>query len=63
METFTEDTFEFQEGDEGAGVGVLGGLRGLDAIRHESGRCHSLPFIIKYFLSHSVQFEKGVTPT
>jgi hypothetical protein len=32
VETFTEDTFEFQEarvvgGDEVAGVGVMGGLR------------------------------------
>ena len=35
METFPEDTFKFLKarivgGDEGAGVGVMGGLRGLD---------------------------------
>ena len=40
METFTEDRFEFREtmiigGDEGAGVGVMGGLRGLDGLREE----------------------------
>ena len=40
METFTEDPFEFQEariegGDEGAGVGVMVGLRGLDGMREE----------------------------
>ena len=40
METFTEDTFEFRKarivgGDEGAGVGVMGGLRGLDGLREE----------------------------
>ena len=34
METFTEDTFEFRKarivgGDEWAGVGVMGRLRGL----------------------------------
>ena len=38
METFTEDTFEFREarivsGDEGAGVGVMGGLKGPDGMR------------------------------
>ena len=42
METFTEDTFEFWEarivGDEGAGVGVMGGLRGLDGMREEGTR-------------------------
>ena len=37
METFTEDMFEFQEarvvgGDEGARVGVMGGLRVLDGM-------------------------------
>jgi hypothetical protein len=41
VETFTEDTFEFQKarivgGDEGAGIGVMGGLRGLDGLREES---------------------------
>ena len=40
METFTEDPFEFQEArivgcDEGARVGVRGGLRGLDGMREE----------------------------
>ena len=40
METFTEDTFEFRKarivgGDEGAGVGVMGGLRGLDGMRSQ----------------------------
>ena len=40
METFTEDMFEFWEarivgGDEGAGVGVMGGLKGLDVMREE----------------------------
>ena len=40
METFTEDAFEFWKarivgGDEGAGVGVMGGLRGLDGMREE----------------------------
>ena len=40
METFTEDTFEFWEarilgGDKGAGVGVMGGLKGLDGMREE----------------------------
>ena len=40
VETFTEDTFEFREarivgGDEGAGVRVMGGLRGLDVMREE----------------------------
>ena len=40
VETFTEDTFGFQEarivgGNEGAGVVVLGGLRGLDGMREE----------------------------
>ena len=40
METFTEDKFEFWEativgGDERAGVGVMGGLRGLDGMREE----------------------------
>ena len=40
METFTEDTFEFRKarivgGDEGAGVGVMSGLRGLDGVRME----------------------------
>ena len=29
METFMEDLFEFR-----AGVGVMGGLRGLDGMRH-----------------------------
>ena len=38
METFTEDTFEFRkarivDGDEGAEVGVMGGLRGFDGLR------------------------------
>ena len=41
METFTEDTFEFQEsrivgGNERAGVGVMGELRGLDGMREEA---------------------------
>ena len=40
VETFTEDPFEFREarivgGYEGAGVGVMGGLRGLDGMREE----------------------------
>ena len=40
METFMEDTFEFRkarivDGDEGVGVGVIGGLRGLDGLREE----------------------------
>ena len=40
METFTEDTFEFRKarivgGDEGAEVGVMRGLRGLDGWRVE----------------------------
>ena len=40
MEPFTEDTFEFRKarivgGDEGAGVGVMDGLRGLDGMREE----------------------------
>ena len=35
-----KDTFEIREarivgGDEGAGVGVMGGLRGLDGLREE----------------------------
>ena len=35
METIPEDTFKFRKArivgsDEGAGVGVMGGLRGLD---------------------------------
>ena len=37
METFTEDMFEFRKarigGDEGAGVRVMGGLRGRDGLR------------------------------
>ena len=38
METFMENTFEFREAkivgdDERAGVGVMGGLRGLDVLR------------------------------
>ena len=42
METFTEDTFEFWKarvvgGDEGAGVGIMGGLRGLDGMRNLLG--------------------------
>ena len=46
METFTEDTFEFQKArivvaDEGAGFGVMGGLRGLDGMREEwTGNLH-----------------------
>ena len=46
METFTEDKFEFWEativgGDERAGVGVMGGLRGLDGMREEGmGNLH-----------------------
>ena len=40
METFMEDVFEFWDarivsGDEEAGVGVMGGLRGLDGLREE----------------------------
>ena len=40
METFTEGTFEFRNarmvgGDEGAEVGFMGGLRGLDGLRVE----------------------------
>ena len=40
METFTKDMFQFREarivgGDEGVGVGVIGGLRGLDGMREE----------------------------
>ena len=40
METFTEDTFEFQKarivgGDEWAGVGIMCGVRGLDGLREE----------------------------
>ena len=39
METFTEDMFEFRKvrivGDQGAGIGVLGGLRGLYDLREE----------------------------
>ena len=39
MEIFTEDTFEFWKarivgGDEEAGVGVMGGLRGLERGGH-----------------------------
>ena len=39
-ETFTEDPFEFRKarivgGDEGAEVGVVGGLSGLDGLRVE----------------------------
>ena len=46
METFTEDMFEFRKarivgGDEGAGIGVMGGLRGLDGMRGE-GTSHCL---------------------
>ena len=29
----------------------LWSVRSSDVYRHESGRCHSLPFILKYFLS------------
>ena len=40
VETFTEDPFEFRKarivgGDEGAEVGVVGGLSGLDGLRVE----------------------------
>ena len=40
METFMEDTFEFRVarivgGDEGAGVGVMGGLSRLDGMREK----------------------------
>ena len=40
MKTFTEDPFEFQEarivgGDEGAGIGVMVGLKGHDGMREE----------------------------
>ena len=40
MKTFTEDTFYFRDariigGDEGTGVGVMGGLRRLDGLREE----------------------------
>ena len=40
VETFTEYTFEFRKarivgGDEGAEVGVMGGLRGIDRLRAE----------------------------
>ena len=40
MKTFTEYPFEFQEarivgGDERAGVGVMGGLKGLDGMKEE----------------------------
>ena len=40
METFPEDTFKFWKAsivgdDEGAEVGVMGGLRGLDDLREE----------------------------
>ena len=43
METFTEDTFEFREarivgGDEGARIGVMVGLRGLDGMRGGHGK-------------------------
>ena len=43
LETFTEDPFEFRKawivgGDEGAEVGVVGGLSGLDGLRVE-GTC------------------------
>ena len=39
METFTEDPFEFQEarivnGDEGAGIGVMVGLKGHERVGH-----------------------------
>ena len=39
METFTKDTFEFRKarivgGDEGAEVGVMGGLRELEGGGH-----------------------------
>ena len=45
METFTEDTFEFQKArivgdDEGAEVGVMGGLRGLNGLRVEGTGSH-----------------------
>ena len=57
METFTEDTFEFRKarivgGDEGAGVGVMGVLRGLDGSgnRQQSGWCHYLYSILTHFL-------------
>ena len=41
METFTENPFEFREarivdGAEGPGVGVMGGLKGLDGMREKS---------------------------
>jgi hypothetical protein len=38
VETFTEDTFEFQKGRIVGGdewVGVMGGLRGLDGMREK----------------------------
>ena len=40
METFTEDMFEFRKarivgGDAEAGVGVMGGLKGLDGMRED----------------------------
>jgi hypothetical protein len=40
VETFTEDTFKFWEarivgGDKGAGIGVMCGLMGPDAMRKE----------------------------
>ena len=40
MVTFSEDAFEFREArivgdDKGAGVGVMGGLRGPDGMRKE----------------------------
>ena len=43
METFTEDTLEFRKarivgGDKGAGVGVMGGLTGVEGLRGGHGK-------------------------
>ena len=51
METFTEDPFEFRKarigGDEGAEVGVVGGLSGLDGLRVEKDICNCLNISVK----------------
>ena len=58
MKTFTEDPFEFRKarivgGDEGAEVGVVGGLSGLDGTGNlfsDEGRGITSAFIFNYYL-------------
>ena len=52
METFKEDMFEFRKarivgGDEGAGIGVMGKLRGLDGL---STLLQNVPVLINTYV-------------